>query len=119
MYRQIVIDTNELNNRHQIVTGGGDHSIKVFDVRKLQSIYTVAAHTGLVSDVKFYYSDQPYQSGGHSGLFLASSSYDGTVKLWSSGDWRLQKTLVGHEGRVTSVSIGQGRLFVIYHKNNN
>ncbi|KAI8055031.1 WD40-repeat-containing domain protein [Syncephalis plumigaleata] len=99
-------------NGHQIVTGSGDHSIKVFDVRKLQSIYTVAAHTSLVSDVKFYHSDQPYQSGGHSGLFLASSSYDGTVKLWSSGDWRLQKTLVGHEGRVTSVSIGQDTKFI-------
>ncbi|RKP25142.1 WD40-repeat-containing domain protein [Syncephalis pseudoplumigaleata] len=99
-------------NGHQIVTGSGDHSIKVFDVRKLQSVYTVAAHTALVSDVKFYHTDRPYQSGGHSGLLLASSSYDGTVKLWSSGDWHLQKTLVGHEGRVTSVSIAQDAKFI-------
>ncbi|RKP11168.1 U4/U6 snRNP-specific spliceosomal protein [Thamnocephalis sphaerospora] len=104
-------------NGHQLVTGSGDNTLRVFDVRKLQSVYTVAAHTSLVSDVKFYHNPADavaYRDGqaSRSGLFLASSSYDGTVKLWSADDWRLKKTLTGHEGKVMSVDISEDARFI-------
>ncbi|RKP35530.1 WD40-repeat-containing domain protein [Dimargaris cristalligena] len=50
---------------------------------------------------------------GHSGrqrvplsnTFLTSSSYDGTIKVWSMDDWQLQKTLSDHDGRVMGLDV--------------
>ncbi|KAF9972598.1 U4/U6 small nuclear ribonucleoprotein Prp4 [Actinomortierella ambigua] len=46
------------------------------------------------------------------GLYLASSSFDGTVKVWSSDDWKLQKGLVGHTGKVMDVDIANDGRFL-------
>lgn len=40
-----------------------------------------------------------------SGLFFASSGYDGLVKIWSADDWQLQRTLSTDAGKVMSVDI--------------
>jgi len=40
-----------------------------------------------------------------SGLFFASSGYDGFVKLWSADDWQLLRTLSTDAGKVMSVDI--------------
>lgn len=40
-----------------------------------------------------------------SGLFFASSGYDGVVKLWSADDWQLLRTLSTDAGKVMTVDI--------------
>jgi len=40
-----------------------------------------------------------------SGLFFASSGYDGLVKLWSADDWQLLRTLSTDAGKVMSMDI--------------
>ncbi|KIK61772.1 hypothetical protein GYMLUDRAFT_42815 [Collybiopsis luxurians FD-317 M1] len=40
-----------------------------------------------------------------SGLFFASSGYDGYVKIWSADDWQLLRTLSTDSGKVMSVDI--------------
>ncbi|KAG1807889.1 WD40-repeat-containing domain protein [Suillus variegatus] len=40
-----------------------------------------------------------------SGLYLASSGYDGYVKLWSADDWQLLRTLTTDSGKVMSVDL--------------
>jgi U4/U6 small nuclear ribonucleoprotein PRP4 len=40
-----------------------------------------------------------------SGLFFASSGYDGLVKLWSADDWQLLRTLSTDAGKVMTVDI--------------
>ncbi len=40
-----------------------------------------------------------------SGLFFASSGYDGLVKIWSADDWQLLRTLTTDAGKVMSVDI--------------
>jgi len=40
-----------------------------------------------------------------SGLFFASSGYDGFVKLWSADDWQLLKTMSTDAGKVMSVDV--------------
>jgi WD40 repeat protein len=40
-----------------------------------------------------------------SGEALATASYDGTVKTWSTRDWSPIATLRGHEGRVTGLDV--------------
>lgn len=41
-------------NRYQIATGSGDNTIRIWDMRSLRSLYTIGAHTSIVSDVSFY-----------------------------------------------------------------
>lgn len=45
-----------------------------------------------------------------SGLFLASSGFDHTVKVWSADDWQLLTSLKTDEGKVMSVDVaGDGK----------
>lgn len=153
-------------SRYQVATGGGDDTIRIWDMRSLKSLYTIPAHLSNVSDVKFFQADDQFfkpsppqlqptdgstdvhmsssspspsspkppasesnaeslnpdkshdappaaSASGYtqeewryrSGLFLASSGYDGLVKLWSADDWQLLRTLTTDAGKVMSVDI--------------
>lgn len=55
-----------------------------------------------------------------SGLFFASSGYDGLVKLWSADDWQLLRTLSTDAGKVMSVDVSSdGKLLAsgTYNRN--
>jgi WD40 repeat protein len=41
------------------------------------------------------------------GRFLISGSRDKTIKIWSTSDWRLIKTLTGHDDSVISIDISR------------
>jgi len=71
--------------------------VKVWDLRKQENAYTIPAHSGLVSSVSF----EPRR-----GCWFSSSSFDGTVKLWSTLDFSLLARLEGHEGKVMDCSLG-------------
>lgn len=88
-------------NGFQLATGGDDHTVKVWDLRKRACAYTVPAHLGLVSEVRFL----------HRGLgeALLSTSFDGTVRVWGTRDWRKLADLSGHEGKVMGGGKRQGR----------
>jgi len=44
-----------------------------------------------------------------SGLYLVSSGYDSTVKIWSADDWLLVKSIVTDSGKVMGVDVdGKG-----------
>ncbi|GJD10229.1 U4/U6 small nuclear ribonucleoprotein PRP4-like protein [Galdieria sulphuraria] len=79
---------------------GHDHSIRIWDIRKKRCVYTIPAHSALVSHVEFH-------KNGH---FLLSSSFDNSCKLWSTQGWVLIKALIDHEDKVmccNSTSDGQ------------
>ena len=46
------------------------------------------------------------------GKFLASGSWDKTVKVWEVGSWQEVATLWGHEGYVYSVSFSPDGKFL-------
>ncbi|KAH7908922.1 WD40-repeat-containing domain protein [Hygrophoropsis aurantiaca] len=120
-------------NGYQIATGAGDDTIRIWDMRSLKALYTIPAHLSNVSDVRFFRSDALPPSKAvdvtmsgtdedpdkhhddpasdleewkyRSGLYLASSGYDGFVKLWSADDWQLQRTLTTDSGKVMSVDL--------------
>ncbi|ORY04338.1 WD40 repeat-like protein [Basidiobolus meristosporus CBS 931.73] len=98
-------------NGYQVVTGSEDNTLKIFDLRTMRPLYTIPAHNSLVSDVRFFHASEAYETSrmegtpNVSGLYLASSSYDGTIKIWSADTWKLIKSLSGHEGKVMSVDI--------------
>jgi U4/U6 small nuclear ribonucleoprotein PRP4 len=91
-------------NGYQLATGSDDHTVRIWDLRKKKSIYTIPAHTGLISSLKFQPRD------GH---FLLTGSFDNTCKLWSGRDWSLLKILPGHSDKVTSVDISADTKFMI------
>ena len=39
--------------RFHVCTGGDDHTVDVWDIRRKGRIYTIPAHTNLVSHLKF------------------------------------------------------------------
>ena len=101
-----IVSMRFLPNCYQIATGSDDNSVKIWDLRKRQSIYTVPAHTKLVSDIKF--------EEEHDGRIMLTTSYDNKCKLWSTGgDWILLRTLTGHENKVTSCSITRDLQYII------
>jgi U4/U6 small nuclear ribonucleoprotein PRP4 len=101
-------------NGYQLASGSADNTVRIWDMRNLRSIYTIAAHRSLVSDVKFY-RGQPPVSGAmdtdlasHAGQYLVTGGYDGSVKMWSADDFKLIKSLEGHEGKVMGVDVSNG-----------
>ncbi|KAF9429080.1 hypothetical protein BGZ76_001840 [Entomortierella beljakovae] len=113
-------------NGYQIATGSADNSVRIWDLRTLRSIHSIPAHTNLVSDIKFYQGplpdttntdtdmqvDEGSRRPSKSGVYLGSCSFDGTVKIWSSDDWKLQKSLVGHTSQVTGLDISNDGRFI-------
>lgn len=47
-----------------------------------------------------------------SGLYFASSGYDGFVKVWSADDWQLVKVLSTDAGKVMSVDVSSDGRFI-------
>jgi U4/U6 small nuclear ribonucleoprotein PRP4 len=114
--------------RYQVATGGGDDTIRLWDIRALRSLTTIPAHRSNVSEVRFLHSssslvsleqadniasatnsldisdDQVYERY-KSGLYLASAGYDGLVKLWSAEDWQLVRSLTADSEKVMSVDL--------------
>ncbi|KAJ2696237.1 hypothetical protein H4R19_005763, partial [Coemansia spiralis] len=97
----------------QIATGSADSTIRILDLRKLSTVQEIPAHTSMVTDVRFFHADghrgpadgEPTAERLRSGQYLASASNDGLINIWSAGDWKLQKSLAGHAGKVLSVDI--------------
>jgi len=115
-------------NGYQVATGSEDNTIKIWDIRKMRNIYSIPAHKNLISQIKFHRSssldsilngshtpsknNKKFSGAANSGMYLVSSSFDGTVKIWSEGDWKLLKTLEGHEGKIMSVDISPGLPYI-------
>jgi U4/U6 small nuclear ribonucleoprotein PRP4 len=78
--------------------------LQVWDLRSRRCLYTIPAHTSLLSSVHF----EP-----HHGNFLLTSSYDNLVKLWSAKDFTLLKTLAGHEGKVMFADVAAGEELLV------
>jgi len=93
-----------LPNCYQVVSGSDDHSIKVWDIRRKHCIYTIPAHNKLISDI---------QVDKEEGRFIASTSYDNKCKIWATRDWSIVKTLIGHESRLTSVSLTPDTKYIV------
>lgn len=87
-------------NGYHIATASEDNSCKIWDLRKRSVLYTIPAHTNLISDVKFQSS------------YLVTASYDNTVKLWTNRTWQPLKTLSGHDGKIMCVDISTDNQYI-------
>ncbi|KAL0478099.1 U4/U6 small nuclear ribonucleoprotein PRP4 [Acrasis kona] len=71
-------------NGFNVVTGSNDHTCKVWDLRTKKCVYSVPAHNKLISHVQY----EPTH-----GRYFMTSSYDMTIKLWNSIEFKLVKTI--------------------------
>jgi U4/U6 small nuclear ribonucleoprotein PRP4 len=102
-------------NGFQLATAGDDGSIKIWDLRQRKQFASVPAHSNLVTQLKFDNSGlykgkkngSSSSGSGGGGEYLASSSFDGTAKVWSTRDWKMLATMRGHHGKVMGVDILQ------------
>lgn len=99
-------------NGYHLVTGSDDRTVRCWDLRKsAECAYTSAAHSGLVSCVK-------YEKTTSNGAFFASCSYDGTVNVYSGRDFALNTRLGGSSGgtgvvnKLTGVDVAGDALVV-------
>jgi len=123
-------------NGFQIATGSGDDTIRIWDMRSLKALHTIPAHKSTVSDLRFFRRDRsvhqtaPMNAPANNtsqgpklnqrdtdlqfteGLYLVSSGYDGTVKIWSADEWQLAKTLSTDAGKVMTVDVSPGGAFI-------
>jgi U4/U6 small nuclear ribonucleoprotein PRP4 len=82
----------------------------------MKTIYTIPAHVNLISDIKFFKGSHILKSElfdttlDITGGYLMSSSFDGTIKVWSSTDFKLLKSINAHEGKVMGLDISRGNL---------
>ncbi|KAF9536788.1 hypothetical protein EC957_009724 [Mortierella hygrophila] len=82
------------NNSHQVVSGGSDGIVRLWDSVKNELLFAMDGHTGYVTAVAF-------SSNGEN---IASASSDQTVRIWSSLTGQLLFTLEGHTAKVTGLA---------------
>jgi U4/U6 small nuclear ribonucleoprotein PRP4 len=99
-----------------LASGGDDHSVRIWDLRRKRCVYLLASHTHLVSKVSYkrtcdFFTAPPSSSSSTPSLssspysfILLSSSFDGTMKIWTQ-EGTLLHTLKGHEGQVSDVDM--------------
>lgn len=104
-------------NGYHIATGSADGTIKIWDLRQHKCIFTIPAHTTIISDLKFYNSNESPVAGdditSSNGMYLVSSSYDRTIKVWNADTWTQIKTLEGHPDKVMSVDVAPNNEYII------
>ncbi|KAJ1978733.1 hypothetical protein H4R34_003096 [Dimargaris verticillata] len=117
-------------NGYHMASGSADNTVRIFDLRAMKCLTMLAAHKSLVSGLAFYQgpldtdhgpattmdidTDEPRRPTqlSSAGTYLVSSSYDGTIKVWSADDWRLVTTLPDHGNKVMSVDIARDGQYI-------
>lgn len=80
-----------------LVTGGADEVIRVFDVSRRVEVGTLLHHEGTITSLNFI-SD-------HGRHLLFSGADDAAICIWRTSDWHLLKRLTGHQAGIVDVAV--------------
>ena len=72
-------------NGYHLATGSEDHTCRIWDLRKRQTLYIIPAHNSLISQVKY----EPFE-----GYVLATASYDNTCRVSYLQNLKISATLI-------------------------
>lgn len=81
---------------YHIATGSMDNSVKIWNLRQRKLEYTIPAHVNSVTTVMFE------KENGH---YLVTSSFDKTIKFWSTQTWAPVKELDAFDDKVTKFDL--------------
>ncbi|PVU90975.1 hypothetical protein BB561_004627 [Smittium simulii] len=104
-------------NGYQVATGGADNIVCIYDLRTLKQMYTIPAHNSLISEVVYANTSNIVNNKAHGVSTIANSglitsSFDGSIKIWTTNDYQLVKSFDAHEGKVMGVDISQDNSFI-------
>lgn len=110
-----ILSIDFASNGYTLATASADDTVKIWDLRQLKQTYSIPAHKSNCSDVRFFQSASerpgipsgsgvvdgaPAATNGdgeihlpRSSMFLATSGYDGYVKIWSADDWQILRAM--------------------------
>lgn len=77
-----------------LVSGGEDNTIKIWDANNGSLKKTLTGHTSWIRDFAVL-----------NGNRLVSGSEDRTIKIWDTNEGTLQRTLSGHTGNVLALNV--------------
>lgn len=85
----------------RIVSGGDDHSIRIFETSSGKQLSVIEQHRDSVTAIRFVNDDQ----------FLTGSK-DGSIRIWSLGQAKLIGTLIETDEPIVDVTINRDRSLV-------
>jgi small GTP-binding protein len=102
-----VISTAITRDGQRAVSGSGDKSVKIWDLRTGKCLITFEKHINTVSSVAFSQDDQQVISGSH----------DGCIHIWNVETQELVARFRGHGGPVYCVTMSSDGRWVISGSN--
>jgi ribosome assembly protein 4 len=96
-----------------LASGGYDNAVCIWDASNGKQIAgPLKGHTGFITSLAW----EPYHLQEPNRPRVASSSKDGTVRIWDAVGGRIDFALTGHKGSVTCVKWGgTGRIYTSSH----
>jgi len=89
-----------------MASGSTDETIRLFDMRKRVEVGTLVEQDGSITSLVFCGTSH-----------MLSGSEDGTICIWKTKSWELEKVMKGHKGAVNSLSVHpSGRLLLSVSK---
>jgi U3 small nucleolar RNA-associated protein 13 len=100
------IAPNTSSNRGYVLTGSGDHTIRIWTMADFACVLTLEGHTNPVHKVIWLPSIPDAERPAHDkrGVLVASGGADKLVKIWDLGSGECAATLDGHSDRVWTLT---------------
>ncbi|XP_037423713.1 coatomer subunit beta'-2-like [Triticum dicoccoides] len=94
----VCLDYLSLGDKLYLITGSQDRTAKIWDCETGNCVQTLKGHTDVVK-IACFHPDL---------LIIITASWDGSVRLWDSTNFRLERTLDFKLGKVNSVACLKG-----------
>ncbi|KAG4096781.1 WD40 repeat-like protein [Neocallimastix lanati (nom. inval.)] len=99
---------------HDIYDAAEAQGPKDVEMTDADSNSKVEAQRKKLEIAEVYLEDEErYRKKYLSGSYLVSSSYDQTIKIWSEGDYKLLRTLPGHENKIMCMDVSQDGRYIV------
>jgi len=89
-------------DKKHIICGGWDNQIRIYNFPDLSDVFVLGGHSHAVTTCTF----------SQNGNLFASSSYDGSVRLWDTKTGKTEKTYSGHSDRVHKVVFSENQYLI-------